>query len=74
MQAPLISPMLLSDQLAKEQRFQLRPLWVYLIGSVASWLTELRKTLMFTSLLNHVIRDTDAQPGEEARRARTFCS
>ena len=28
------------------------------------WLTEFRETLMFTSLLKDVIKDTDGQPGE----------
>ena len=34
-------------------------------------LTELRETLMFTSLLKNTIKDTDEQPDEEMRRVRS---
>ena len=41
--------------------------WINLLGQ----LTELRETLLFTSLLVDMVKDTDEQPDEEARRTRS---
>ena len=43
------------------------------LGSVnlLEWLTELRETLMFSSLLKDVIKDTDEQLDEELHRKRS---
>ena len=38
--------------------------------SLQEWLTELRETLRFTSLLKDLTKDTDKQPDEEIRRVR----
>ena len=35
-----------------------------------AWLTELRETLKFTTLLKDLIKDADEQPGEEMQRVR----
>ena len=35
------------------------------------WLTELQKTVMFTSLVKDMVKDTDEQPDGEKNRVRT---
>ena len=60
---------------------QLRPTWTevsglhdpFLLGSIKllEWLTELKETLTFSSLLKDVIKDTDEQLDEELHRERS---
>lgn len=38
------------------------------LTNLLEWLTELRKTLMFTSLLKNMIKDTDESSDEETLR------